>query len=43
MLAVNVIVTAMVAVSFGSYASDAVADDTAAWIKLFAVLARAWR
>jgi amino acid transporter len=35
--AVNAIITAMVAVSFGSYASDAVADN-ADWVKPFAVL-----
>jgi amino acid transporter len=35
---VNAIVTAMVAVSFGSYASSAVADGDAAWTKFFAVL-----
>src|SRR4051795_1784002 len=34
---VNAIVTAMVAVSFGSYASGAFADDSTAWIKVFAV------
>jgi amino acid transporter len=37
MLAVNAIITAMVAVSFGSYASAAV-DDSARWTSLFAVL-----
>ena len=37
MLAVNAIITAMVAVSFGNYASAAV-DDTARWTSLFAVL-----
>ena len=37
MLAVNAIITAMVAVSFGNYASAAV-DDTARWTTLFAVL-----
>ena len=37
MLAVNAIITAMVAVSFGNYASAAV-DDTAHWTSLFAVL-----
>jgi amino acid transporter len=37
LLAVNAIITAMVAVSFGSYASDAVADN-ADWVKPFAVL-----
>lgn len=37
MLAVNAIITAMVAVSFGNYASAAV-DDTAHWTTPFAVL-----
>ena len=37
LLTVNAIITAMVAVSFGSYASDAVADN-ADWVKPFAVL-----
>ena len=37
LLAVNAIITAMVAVSFGSYASDAVAEN-ADWVKPFAVL-----
>ena len=37
LLAVNAIITAMVAVSFGSYASDAVASN-ADWVVLFAVL-----
>jgi amino acid transporter len=37
LLAVNAIITAMVAVSFGSYASDAVADNTR-WVATFAVL-----
>ncbi len=37
LLSVNAIITAMVAVSFGSYASDAVADN-ADWVKPFAVL-----
>ena len=37
LLAVNAIITAMVAVSFGSYASAAVADN-ADWVSLFAVL-----
>ena len=37
LLAVNAIITAMVAVSFGSYASDALAD-TDEWVKPFAVL-----
>jgi amino acid transporter len=34
----NAIVTAMVAVSFGSYASAMFADENAAWAKFFAVL-----
>ena len=33
----NGIVTAMVALSFGSYASSAVANDDAVWVKIFAV------
>ncbi len=37
LLAVNAIITAMVAVSFGSYASSAVADDDG-WVTPFAVL-----
>ena len=37
-LAANAIVTGMVAVSFGSYASDAFADGSTTWIKVFAVL-----
>jgi amino acid transporter len=37
-LAANAIVTGMVAVSFGSYASAAFADDSTTWIKVFAVL-----
>jgi amino acid transporter len=37
LLAVNAIITAMVAVSFGSYASDAVASNTD-WVVLFAVV-----
>ena len=37
-LAANAIVTGMVAVSFGSYASSAVADGGEAWVKVFAVL-----
>jgi amino acid transporter len=37
LLAVNAIITAMVAVSFGSYASAAVADNED-WVSLFAVL-----
>src|SRR3954449_11841571 len=38
LLAANAIITAMVAVSFGSYASDAVADGSTGWVKAFAVL-----
>jgi amino acid transporter len=38
LLMANAIVTGMVAVSFGSYASGAVADNSEAWIKIFAVL-----
>ncbi len=38
LLAANAIVTAMVAVSFGSYASAAVTDGNGTWIKIFAVL-----
>lgn len=34
----NAIVTAMVAVSFGSYASALVAGENAAWVKVFAAL-----
>ena len=37
-LATNAIVTGMVAISFGSYASGAVADGNTTWIKVFAVL-----
>ena len=37
-LATNAIVTGMVAVSFGSYASEAVPWGTSAWIKVFATL-----
>jgi amino acid transporter len=37
-LAANAIVTGMVAVSFGSYASGAVADGSETWIKIFALL-----
>jgi amino acid transporter len=37
-LAANAIVTGMVAVSFGSYASAALTDGSTAWIKVFAVL-----
>lgn len=36
--AANAIVTAMVAVSFGSYASSAFSDGSENWIKVFAVL-----
>src|SRR4030095_9678618 len=34
----NAVVTAMVAVSFGDYASAVFADESAAWAKFFAVL-----
>src|SRR3974390_3595061 len=34
----NAIVTGMVAVSFGSYASGAVADNSEVWIKIFALV-----
>jgi amino acid transporter len=37
-LATNAIVTGMVAVSFGSYASDAVPWGSSAWVKIFATL-----
>jgi len=37
-LAANAIITGMVAVSFGSYASAAVTDGSTPWIKVFAVL-----
>src|SRR4051794_33092862 len=37
-LAVNAIITGMVATSFGSYASAAWADESTAWTKAFAVL-----
>jgi amino acid transporter len=37
-LATNAIVTGMVAVSFGSYASDAVPWGNSAWVKIFAAL-----
>ena len=37
-LAANAIVTGMVAVSFGSYASGAFTDGNTTWIKVFAVL-----
>jgi amino acid transporter len=36
-LAANAIVTGMVAVSFGSYASAALSDGSTAWVKVFAV------
>ncbi|MFI5038732.1 MAG: amino acid permease, partial [Solirubrobacterales bacterium] len=36
-LATNAIIVGMVAVSFGSYASSAFADNGEAWIKIFAV------
>ena len=36
--AANAIVTAMVAVSFGSYASASFTDENAAWVKIFAAL-----
>jgi amino acid transporter len=38
LLAANAIVTGMVAVSFGSYASGAIASGDTTWIKIFAVL-----
>jgi len=38
LLFANAIVTAMVAVSFGSYASSAVAGGSTTWIKVFSVL-----
>jgi amino acid transporter len=38
LLFANAIVTGMVAVSFGSYASEAVADGNETWLKIFAVL-----
>ncbi|HEX5945660.1 MAG TPA: APC family permease [Acidimicrobiales bacterium] len=38
-LAANAIVTGMVAVSFGSYASTAFADGNESWVPVFAVLA----
>src|SRR6516165_5781741 len=37
-LATNAVVTSMVAVSFGSYASSAWTNDSAAWVKGFAVI-----
>src|SRR5215471_17473618 len=36
--AANAIVTAMVAVSFGGYASSMIADGNAAWAKVFAAI-----
>jgi amino acid transporter len=38
LLGANAIITGMVAVSFGSYASGAVADGATGWVKAFAVL-----
>jgi amino acid transporter len=38
LLGANAIITGMVAVSFGSYASEALADGTSGWVKAFAVL-----
>ena len=38
LFAANAIITGMVAVSFGSYASSAVADSNATWTKVFAVI-----
>jgi amino acid transporter len=38
LLSANAIITGMVAVSFGSYASEALADGTSGWVKAFAVL-----
>jgi amino acid transporter len=38
LLATNAIITGMVAVSFGSYASAAVTDESESWAKAFAVL-----
>jgi amino acid transporter len=38
LLAANCIITAMVAVSFGSYASGALADGSTVWRKVFAVV-----
>jgi amino acid transporter len=37
-LATNAVVTAMVAISFGSYASSAVTEGNSTWVKVFAVL-----
>jgi amino acid transporter len=37
-LAANAIITGIVAVSFGSYASAALTDGSTVWIKVFAVL-----
>ncbi len=36
--ATNIVVTAMVAISFGSYASEMFTEGSAAWVKVFAVL-----
>lgn len=36
--ATNIVVTAMVAISFGSYASEMFTDGAAVWLKVFAVL-----
>jgi amino acid transporter len=38
LLSTNAIITAMVAVSFGSYASSALTDGNTTWVKLFAVM-----
>ncbi len=38
LLGANAIITGMVAVSFGSYASEAVADGSTGWVKAFAVV-----
>src|SRR5688500_12775790 len=38
LLGANAIITGMVAVSFGSYAAEAVADGTSGWVTAFAVL-----
>jgi amino acid transporter len=36
--ATNIVVTAMVAISFGSYATEMFTDGSASWLKVFAVL-----
>jgi amino acid transporter len=36
--ATNIVVTAMVAISFGSYASEMFTDGSASWLKVFAVV-----